>query len=467
MSSNDIAISVKNLSKRYEIYNSPRDRLKQFLFPRIQNLIGYQVKKYFREFWAIKNLSFKIRKGETVGIIGRNGAGKSTLLQILCGTLTPSNGEVEINGRVAALLELGAGFSGEFTGRENIYMNAGVLGLSREEIEARFEKIIDFADIGDFLDQPVKTYSSGMYVRLAFAVVIHVDADILIVDEALAVGDISFQAKCMMALKNLMDAGTTVLFVSHDTSSVRNLCEKVLWLDKGKMKAFGEPELTIGQYVAEAHLSINNNLSKNRSVHSLHQNEPAIAASNGANRIFHIDAYKSFAKGWRRYGDGRANILNVEFLNSSGQLADAITLRENFLIRVHVSCKKAVKNAAFGFSFRDLKGNQVISSLTSNYSNIKPMDLQGDSDYCIEIRGRNYLTQGTYTLTLGVESIVEKNIAHEYIDVVENVVVFQSNFGSDPHDIFPGMVWQDVEIQLLQAHETVSDLKHHSHAYNY
>ena len=186
MSSNEIAIRVRDLSKRYEIYSAPRDRLKQFLLPRVQKLIGRSLKQYFREFWAIKDLSFEIKKGETVGIIGRNGAGKSTLLQILCGTLTPSNGTIEINGRVAALLELGAGFSPEFTGRENIYMNAGVLGLKKEEIEKRLKRIVEFADIGDFLDQPVKTYSSGMYVRLAFAVVIHVDADILIVDEALA-----------------------------------------------------------------------------------------------------------------------------------------------------------------------------------------------------------------------------------------------------------------------------------------
>lgn len=464
MSFNNTVIRVKNLSKCYEIYNAPRDRLKQFLLPRLQSLIGRSVKQYFREFWAIKDLSFEIKKGQTVGIIGRNGAGKSTLLQILCGTLTPSDGEVEINGRVAALLELGAGFSAEFTGRENIYMNAGVLGLSKEEVDSRFEKIIEFADIGDFLDQPVKTYSSGMYVRLAFSVVIHVDADILIVDEALAVGDIAFQAKCMMALRSLMDAGTTVLFVSHDTSSVRNLCEKVLWLNNGKMKAFGEPELTIGQYVAEANLSINSHLSKDRPASTPRPTELAIAAVNGMDRMMQMEAHSSFAKGWRRYGDGRVSILNVALLNHKKQPIDTIILREDFLIRFHIFSKVAVKNPAFGFSFRDLKGNQIISSMTSNYRNYEISDLQADCNYIIEIKGKNLLTQGAYTLTLGIESVAEKNIAHEYIDVLENAIVFQSSFGNDPHDIFPGMVWQDVDIRLLDMNKHASDLQTHSFA---
>lgn len=447
MSSNDIAIRVTNLSKCYEIYNAPRDRLKQFVLPHLQRLVGHSAKQYFREFWAVKDVSFEIKKGETVGIIGRNGAGKSTMLQILCGTLTPSSGSVEINGRVAALLELGAGFSAEFTGRENVYMNAGVLGLSTEDIEARFEEIVEFADIGDFLDQPVKTYSSGMYVRLAFAVVVHVDADILIIDEALAVGDIAFQAKCMMALKRLMDAGATVLFVSHDTSSVRNLCQKVLWLGNGKMKAFGEPELTIGKYVSEAHLSINSQLSiiREDSIES-----ESSRSAKGIDPLIGMEMYCSFAEGWRRYGDGRARVLNVALLNSNSLPAETINLREHFLIRFLVRAEVDVENPAFGFSFRDLKGNQVISSLTSNYRGIAVPHLLAGHKYLIEIRGQNMLTQGAYTLTLGVESVVERNIAHEFIDVLENAIIFRSSFGSDSHDIFPGMVWQDVDINVLK-----------------
>ncbi len=240
LAQDDVAIRIQHVTKRYQIYDAPRDRLKQFVMPRLRSITGRPPKQYFRDFSALTDVSFDVKRGETVGVIGRNGAGKSTLLQIICGTLTPTSGVVEINGRVAALLELGSGFNAEFTGRENVYMNAGVLGLSKEEIDARFEDIIAFADIGEFLDQPVKTYSSGMYVRLAFAVVVHVDADILIVDEALSVGDAFFQAKCMSKMKQIVDKGTTILFVSHDINSVKALCKRTLWLDRGIGRAFGE-----------------------------------------------------------------------------------------------------------------------------------------------------------------------------------------------------------------------------------
>ena len=248
MSSNDIAISVKNLSKCYQIYDTPRDRLKQFAAPRLQRLSRRTPKQYFREFWAVKDVSFEIKKGETVGIIGRNGSGKSTLLQMICGTLNPSSGSIQTNGRIAALLELGSGFNPEFTGRENVYMNAGILGLSKEEIDARFEKIIEFADIGDFIEQPVKTYSSGMYVRLAFAVIVNVDAEILVIDEALAVGDAVFSQKCMRFLRKFKEHGT-LIFVSHDTASVINLCERAIWLHSGQIRQLGESKA-----ISEAYL---------------------------------------------------------------------------------------------------------------------------------------------------------------------------------------------------------------------
>jgi len=237
----DIAIRVTNLSKCYHLYDAPRDRLKQFVVPRLLRMAGQTPRQYFREFWALKDVSFEVKKGETIGIIGRNGAGKSTLLQILCGTLTPSSGSVEINGRVAALLELGAGFNAEFTGRENVYMNASVLGLSREEIDARFNDIVAFADIGEFIEQPVKTYSSGMFVRLAFAVAVHVHPDILVVDEALSVGDIAFRNKCMEAIQKLVARGVTILFVTHDLGTLQLLCSRVLWLAHGELQASGDP----------------------------------------------------------------------------------------------------------------------------------------------------------------------------------------------------------------------------------
>lgn len=234
MSSNNFAIEVSNLSKRYEIYDNPSDRLKQFIFPKAKRIFPKASTQYFRDFWALKDVSFKVKKGETVGIIGKNGSGKSTLLQLICGTLTPTSGAVKTVGRIAALLELGSGFNPDFTGRENVYLNGAVLGLSKKEIEDRFEKIEQFADIGEFIDQPVKTYSSGMYVRLAFAVQVHIDAAIVIIDEALAVGDIFFQQKCYARLEELRNSGAAILFVSHGMNTVEQFCDRAVYLDHGK-----------------------------------------------------------------------------------------------------------------------------------------------------------------------------------------------------------------------------------------
>lgn len=230
--SSEIVIRVENLSKCYHIYDKPRDRLLQML--------ARGRKQYFREFWAIKDVSFEVRKGETVGIIGFNGAGKSTLLQMICGTLNPTSGSIQTSARIAALLELGAGFNPEFTGRENVFMNYALHGVSRQDTEKRFDEIADFAGIGDFIDQPVKTYSSGMFARLAFSAAVHVDPTLLIVDEALSVGDMAFQEKSISRMKQIREAGTSILFVTHSISAVRNFCDKALWLDQGQVRAFGE-----------------------------------------------------------------------------------------------------------------------------------------------------------------------------------------------------------------------------------
>ena len=241
MSSSDIAIQVTNLSKIYSIYNQPQDRLKQSVIPRLQQLVGLPPKRYFHEFWALRDISFEVGKGQTVGIIGRNGSGKSTLLQIICGTLSSTIGTVTTQGRIAALLELGSGFNPEFSGRENVYLNGAILGLSREEIDSRFDDIAGFADIGDFIEQPVRIYSSGMVVRLAFAVQAMVDPDILIVDEALAVGDEKFQRKCFARLEELKSKGTSILFVSHAAAQIVELCDKALLLERGERLLFTQP----------------------------------------------------------------------------------------------------------------------------------------------------------------------------------------------------------------------------------
>lgn len=234
MSSNEISIKVEKLSKRYEIYSSPRERLKQFIIPPMQGLLGFERRQYFKEHWALQDISFEVKKGEAFGIVGRNGCGKSTLLQLITGTLNPTEGSVYTKGRVAALLELGSGFNPDFTGRDNVYLNGMLLGMSRDEIDARFDRIAAFADIGEYLERPVKTYSSGMLVRLAFAVQVQIDPDILIIDEALAVGDALFQKRCFQRIEKLLSDGVTLLFVSHDQESVRTLTQRSLLLKQGR-----------------------------------------------------------------------------------------------------------------------------------------------------------------------------------------------------------------------------------------
>lgn len=246
--SSEIAIKVEGVSKCYQIYDQPRDRLKQFVLPCLQRAFGLSPKQYYREFWALKNISIDIEKGEAVGIVGRNGSGKSTLLQLICGTLSPTQGLVKTNGRIAALLELGSGFNPEFSGRENVYLNGSILGIDKERLDERFTDIAKFADIGDHLDQPVKTYSSGMFVRLAFAVQMHLEPDILIIDEALSVGDQFFQAKCYAAIRSMMDNGTTVLFVSHSAATVKALCPRAVLLSHGELVVDGPASKVLDRY---------------------------------------------------------------------------------------------------------------------------------------------------------------------------------------------------------------------------
>jgi lipopolysaccharide transport system ATP-binding protein len=321
--SSDIAISAEKLGKCYQIYAKPSDRLKQTLFR--------GRRQFYREFWALRDFDLEVEKGETVGIIGRNGSGKSTLLQLLAGTLTPTTGEVNIHGRVAALLELGSGFNPDFTGRENVFMNGAILGIGRAEMEQRFDAIARFADIGDFIDQPTKTYSSGMLVRLAFSVSINVDPDILIVDEALAVGDAGFQFKCLERLEKLTKSGVTLLFVSHDINMVQTFCNRVVYLKDGVAKASGTPEDMAELYAFD--LRAEQQLS--RSADSAMTWKPPL-----------------YSSGQAAFGTDEGRILSAAFSNGGGQFA-GFAAGEQISIGVEAEYKSTVRNPHLSILLQD------------------------------------------------------------------------------------------------------------------
>lgn len=376
MSSNDIAIRIQGLGKCYQIYDTPRDRLKQFVLPRILRTIGREPHDYYREFWALKDVSFEVRKGETVGIVGRNGSGKSTLLQLICGTLNPTEGNIQVTGRVAALLELGAGFNPEFTGRENAYMAASLYGLTREEIDARFADIAAFADIGDFIEHPVKIYSSGMYVRLAFAVIAHVDADILVIDEALAVGDAVFTQKCMRFIRAFQEKGT-LLFVSHDMGSVLSLCKSAIWLGHGQVRQIGQAKV-----VAETYLqyTLQEVYGDEAALASIQKEKPevpeAVIPSADPKPLFEYTAQATVcdnltaANGWR---SGGAEIIDVR-LEHMGQGPEGVfqggeRVRMTIRARAHQNLDRPI----LGFLVRDRLGQDLFGENTLPFTDSNPI----------------------------------------------------------------------------------------------
>jgi lipopolysaccharide transport system ATP-binding protein len=368
MSSDEIAIRVNNLSKRYEIYDTPRDRLKQFMLPRAQRLLGRSTGQYFREFWALNDVSFEIRRGETVGVIGRNGSGKSTLLQMICGTLTPTSGSIETSGRIAALLELGSGFNPEFTGRENIYMNASVLGLSIEEIDARYDDIVAFADIGQFVEQPVKTYSSGMYLRLAFAVIAHVDADILVVDEALAVGDAVFTQKCMRFIRKFQERGT-LIFVSHDTASVQNLCRSGIWLKHGRVEQLGTAKAVSEAYLQYTLQEIYGAESKLTSIGGGADEAEAPALTSDYGTQASVRDNLSDANGWKT---GHADIVSVTLTKLSDETDAVFEGDERVRMTVRARAHQALERPILGFLVRDRLGQDLFGENTLHFTGLRP-----------------------------------------------------------------------------------------------
>lgn len=439
--SSEIAIKVENLSKCYQIYDQPRDRLKQFIIPRTQRILGLQPKQYYREFWALSDISFEIKKGETVGVIGRNGSGKSTLLQMICGTLSPTAGSITTLGRIAALLELGAGFNQEFTGRENVYMNASVLGLSNNEIDTRFDEIAAFADIGEFIEQPVKTYSSGMYARLAFSIAINVDPEILIVDEALAVGDTRFVAKCMRRIKDIQARGASILFVSHDVGSVRTLCERAIWLDKGSLVEQGDVFPVTGRFTE---YMFSDEKSEQDALHDVLTDlykEPPLQAdatltggqatadsSTTATSSASIQAPAEYlpaldARPVTHWGSHKGIILTATIRDEQGAAKDIFAWGEalNILVEVNVPKDISREHLSVAFSIKDLKGADLIVSTTHDFEFRRLPDKER---FGVSFELTNPLVTGKYLLVAAVENRQHRDI--HYYEYVEGAHYFAS-----------------------------------------
>lgn len=382
------AIEVRNVNKIYRLYDKPSDRLKE--------AFSLTKKKRSREHSALSDLSFEVKKGETVGIIGTNGAGKSTILKIITGVLNPTSGSVDIEGRISALLELGAGFNMEYTGIENVYLNGTMIGFSKEEIDGRLQDILDFADIGDFINQPVKTYSSGMFVRLAFAVAINIDPEILIVDEALSVGDVFFQAKCFHKFEEFKKQGKTILFVSHDLGSIAKYCDRVILLNKGEKLAEGAPKEIIDMY-------------KKLLVNQLDTGEiEAKGQDQGENDA---DGPGRDDRGlWKEsllvnsdiieYGGGEATIFDFGIFDNKGTLTNTIEKGTEFTIKMKVVFNREVSEPIFAYTFKDIKGTEITGTNTM-YEEVY-FDPQKEGDIqTVSFTQKMTLQGGEYLLSFG------------------------------------------------------------------
>lgn len=417
--SSEIAIRVQNLSKHYHIYDHPRDRLLQILWR--------GKRRYYRDFHALENVSFDIAKGETVGIIGRNGAGKSTLLQLICGTLTPSSGQVDVKGRIAALLELGTGFNPEYSGRDNVMINAAILGLTPEETAARYDDIVEFADIGEFINQPVKTYSSGMYVRLAFSVAIHVRPDILIVDEALSVGDAFFQAKCMTRMRQMIDQGATLLFISHDIGAVKAICQKVIWLEQGKIRQQGATNEVANLYALDWVTQANQQRG--------HKQHTAVGTSE-ASSTHSANKIPALLRWSARSGSGHVKISAVG-VSVADTLGDSVTLQygQTLSLAVELEIILPCSNLVLSYHIKDKNNQHVQGNHTADNEKLFGCDWQPGQRVQVTFRVPIYLHHGNYSLTLLISSMedIAQYTDAVFLDWVEDVASLRVL----PRDRFP------------------------------
>ena len=408
---NGTAIRVEHLTKIYKIFNKPSDRLKESLHP--------FHKRYSRDFYALEDLSFSIRKGETLGIIGKNGAGKSTLLKLITGVLTPTSGVLEVGGRIASLLELGAGFNPEMTGMENIFFNGAVMGCSHEEMSARLDDIVSFADIGDFINQPVRMYSSGMFARLAFAVNSYVSPDILIVDEALSVGDVAFQAKCITRMRQMIDSGVTVLFVTHDMSVVKSFCSRCLYLEHGRMKMEGPAEEVADYYLQEARDEMNeiNEAAGGRSAKE-YFDLPVIEDGTFREDPAFADRVRQF-----RQGSGKARVMAFELLDSEGRPVVLADFDAEVRLRIYLKFFEPVA-VGVAYHIRDDKNEEIAGSFIS-MTDCRDIDGRPGDEYIVEFRTRLPLVGGRYNISLVISTGLDAggNTAI-FSDYIENAYLF-------------------------------------------
>lgn len=434
--SSEIAIRARDVSKHYAMFARPEDRLKQMIVPRLQRILGRTQVCYFKDFAAVSGVSFDIRRGETVGIVGRNGSGKSTLLQIVCGTLQPTGGSVEVKGRIAALLELGAGFNPEFTGRENAYLNAAILGLTRSEIDARFDDIARFADIGDFIEQPVKTYSSGMYVRLAFATAINVDPDILVVDEALAVGDEAFQRKCFARIEDIKERGGTILFVSHSAQSIVQLCDRAMLIDAGEKLLEGAPKQVVSQYQRLVNLTGDRAVAVRAEIARMGsagpvEDKPIQAKDNDAvieDRTNNVSGAPGELAGddvaWHDaslvshsrvdYETRGATISDVQITTRDGRKVNVLKSSNRYYYEYTVQFDRDVSNVGFGMLVKTTEGAALGGGAT-DFSPARVLKkVAAGSRYRVRFDLCWALNPGTYFLNAGVTGSVDGAAAYSH-----------------------------------------------------
>lgn len=415
MLSEQNALEIIDVSKCYQVYDNPLRRLKQFIVPNLQSRLGKVPRVYHEEFWALQDISFNLPKGETVGIVGRNGSGKSTLLQIIAGTLSPTQGTVNISGRVAALLELGAGFNGDFTGKENVYLNGALLGLSKEEVDQKLDDILSFADIGHFINSPVKSYSSGMMVRLAFAVQAQIDPDVLIVDEALAVGDAKFQAKCFARLRQLKNNGTSILFVSHATEQIITHCDKAILLNDGVVVDNGAPKKIINQYLdlLFGKSSPSNTDRKNEDEHvelaSQQEKKQSNMFSEGVNpflslKVGGFEERRNYNENEYRWGDRKAELL--DFHLAQGEKSYPITVNdfEDMVFHFLVKFNETIFKPIFGFAIKTIDGVTIYNT-NSKILELPLIEIADPNEtYTIKVEIPTNLYQGDYFVSIGIAS---------------------------------------------------------------